>query len=54
MKRKVFSGAFALAACCSTASLGASAADFSALYTFGGSLSDVGNVYLRDKRNEAS
>jgi phospholipase/lecithinase/hemolysin len=49
MNRKLFSGAFALAACCSTALLGASAANasnFSAEYVFGDSLSDVGNVYL--------
>jgi phospholipase/lecithinase/hemolysin len=49
MNRQLFSGAFALAACCSTALLGASAANasnFSAEYVFGDSLSDVGNVYL--------
>jgi phospholipase/lecithinase/hemolysin len=49
MNRKLFSGAFALAACCSTALLGASvanASNFSAEYVFGDSLSDVGNVYL--------
>ena len=50
MTRKKLSGAaFALAACCSGALLGASAAQaagFSAEYVFGDSLSDVGNVYL--------
>jgi|HubBroStandDraft_2_1064218.scaffolds.fasta_scaffold407822_1 phospholipase/lecithinase/hemolysin len=49
MNRKLFSGAFALAACCSTALFGASAANasnFSAEYVFGDSLSDMGNVYL--------
>jgi phospholipase/lecithinase/hemolysin len=48
MNRKLFSGAFALAAC-SAALLGASAAhaaNFSTVYAFGDSLSDVGNVYL--------
>jgi phospholipase/lecithinase/hemolysin len=50
MTRKKLSGAaFALAACCSGALMSAStarAADFSAEYVFGDSLSDVGNVYL--------
>jgi phospholipase/lecithinase/hemolysin len=50
MTGKKLSGAgFALAACCSTALLAVSAAraaDFSAEYVFGDSLSDVGNVYL--------
>jgi phospholipase/lecithinase/hemolysin len=36
--------AFALAACCSIAPLAASAADFSAEYVFGDSLSDNGNL----------
>jgi phospholipase/lecithinase/hemolysin len=41
--------AFVLATCCSTAAMSASAANaanFSAEYVFGDSLSDVGNVYL--------
>ena len=50
MTRKQLSGAaFALAACCSTALMSASAvqaAGFSTIYAFGDSLSDVGNVYL--------
>ena len=50
MTRKFFSrAAFALAACCSTALLAASAAqaaNFSAEYVFGDSLSDVGNAYI--------
>ena len=50
MTCKFFSGAaFELAACCSSAFIGVSAAqaaDFSAMYVFGDSLSDVGNVYL--------
>ena len=50
MTRTFFSGAgFALAAWCSTALLAVSAAraaDFSAEFVFGDSLSDVGNVYL--------
>jgi phospholipase/lecithinase/hemolysin len=50
MIRKMLSGAaFALAACCSSALLcgsAAHAAQFSAEYVFGDSLSDVGNVFL--------
>jgi phospholipase/lecithinase/hemolysin len=48
-RKKLSSAAFALAACCSSALLGDSAAyaaNFSAEYVFGDSLSDVGNVYL--------
>jgi phospholipase/lecithinase/hemolysin len=55
MNRKLFSGAFALAACCSIALLGASvanASNFSAEYVFGDSLSDVGNVYLGSSGSE--
>jgi phospholipase/lecithinase/hemolysin len=50
MTRKKLSGAaFALAACCSSALLSGSAAhaaQFSAEYVFGDSLSDVGNVFI--------
>jgi phospholipase/lecithinase/hemolysin len=53
MTRKKLSGAaFALAACCSSALLigsAAHAANFSAEYVFGDSLSDVGNVYIATK-----
>src|SRR3984957_13841874 len=53
MTRKKLSGAtFALAACCSVALLGGSpahAANFSAEYVLGDSLSDVGNVYIATK-----
>jgi phospholipase/lecithinase/hemolysin len=56
MTRRFFSAAaFALAACCSTALVGVSAgqaADFSAMYVFGDSLSDVGNVYLGSSGSE--
>jgi phospholipase/lecithinase/hemolysin len=56
MARKFFSGAaFALAACCSTALIGVSAAqaaNFSAEYVFGDSLSDVGNVYIAEGGTE--
>jgi phospholipase/lecithinase/hemolysin len=49
IRKKLSGAAFALATCCSSALLGAyaaHAADFSAEYVFGDSLSDVGNVYL--------
>jgi phospholipase/lecithinase/hemolysin len=49
IRKKLSGGAFALVACCSAALLsgsGAHAADFSAEYVFGDSLSDVGNVSL--------
>jgi phospholipase/lecithinase/hemolysin len=53
MTHKKLSGAtFALAVCCSVALLGGSvahAANFSAEYVFGDSLSDVGNVYIATK-----
>ncbi len=56
MTGKFFSGAaFALAACCSTALLApkaAQAANFSAEYVFGDSLSDVGNLYFATSGNE--
>ena len=54
MNRKLFSGAFVLA-CCSSALLSASvaqAANFSAEYVFGDSLSDVGNVYRESGKTE--
>jgi phospholipase/lecithinase/hemolysin len=47
--------AFVLATCCSTAPLGLSAAhaaNFSAEYVFGDSLSDVGNVYIGSSGTE--
>ena len=50
--KKLSVAAFALAACCSVAPLGGSAAhaaNFSAEYVFGDSLSDVGNVYIATK-----
>jgi phospholipase/lecithinase/hemolysin len=49
IRKKLSGAAFALATCCSGALLGGSAAhaaDFSAEYVFGDSLSDVGNVSL--------
>ena len=48
-RKKLSRAAFALAACCSGALMSGSAAhaaQFSAEYVFGDSLSDVGNVYL--------
>ena len=49
IRKKLSGAAFALATCCSSALLGGSAAhaaQFSAEYVFGDSLSDVGNVYF--------
>jgi phospholipase/lecithinase/hemolysin len=54
MKQKTLTGA-AFAACCSIALLSGSAAhaaNFSAEYVFGDSLSDVGNVYLATRGGE--
>jgi phospholipase/lecithinase/hemolysin len=51
-RKKLSVAAFALAACCSSALLigsAAHAANFSAEYVFGDSLSDVGNVYIATK-----
>ena len=48
-RKKLLRTPFALATCCSSALLigsAAHAANFSAEYVFGDSLSDVGNVYL--------
>src|ERR1700722_3636553 len=54
-RTKLSRTAFALAACCSSALLigsAAHAANFSAEYVFGASLSDVGNVYPGSSRSE--
>jgi phospholipase/lecithinase/hemolysin len=54
-RTKLSRTAFALAACCSSALLigsAAHAANFSAEYVFGDSLSDVGNVYLGSSGSE--